>query len=128
MMCYCCEKQGIQLEHGQKHCRILQDMWSMKEKWPRTARSRRREKQKSSHPPVAEVAVAVEAPEAEIEVVPKTALAVAAVVPPALAATLPPAMAELAATVALAEAGHEAADGNFTLTLGGVFVSDSRFM
>ena len=59
--------------------------------------------------------------------VPETALAVAAVVPPALAATLLPAIAELAATVALADAGQEAADGNFTLTLCRVVVSESSF-
>lgn len=127
-MYYCREKQGIQRERGQKHRKILQNMWSMKEKGPRTTRSGRREKPKSIHPPVAEIVVAVETPEAQIEVVPETALAVAAVVPPALATTLPPAMAELAATVALAEAGQEAADGNFTLTLGGVLVSELRFM
>ena len=102
----------------------------LKERWLKTSRSERRKEEENIYSPVAEVAVAVEAveaPEAELEVVPETALAVEAVVPPALAATVLPAVAELAATVALAEAGQEAADGNFTLTLCKFVVSESRF-
>ena len=70
------------------------------------------------------VVLVVEAPGVEVEeVVPAretapvdTAETLELVVVP-LAAVFPPAEAELDAAVALAEAGQDAADGNFTLTL-----------
>ena len=87
--------------------------------------------------PGEEVVLVVEDPDVELEEVvsvPETALAVAAdmltvaadtlellVVP--LATVSPPAEAELAAAVAPAEAGQDAADGNFTLTLCTIVVS-----
>ena len=45
-----------------------------------------------------------------------------------LATVFPPAEAELAAAVALAEAGQDAADGNFTLTLCTVVVSKMKVL
>lgn len=51
----------------------------------------------------------------------------AALLWPALATLFPPATAELAATVATAEAGQDATDGNFTLTLYRAVISESRF-
>ena len=91
--------------------------------WAENRSPENRTKTRTFNLPVAKVVPVVETPIVELEDVPsapETALAVVdtlevAVVSPAT--VCPPAMAELAAPVALAEAGQDAADGNFTLTV-----------
>ena len=76
--------------------------------------------------------VVVESPELELEDVasaadtaPSVALDTLEIALVSPATVFVPAMAELGATVALAEVGQLAADGNFTLTLCRIVVSDS---
>lgn len=100
------------------------------ENWPRQSQSGRSEERENIHSPVAEVVILLEVPEAGPEDVvwaPETAPVVAA---DALeAAPVPPALAaELTGAVAPAEAGHEAAEGNTTLTLCQVAVSEPRVL